>query len=111
MELTRTPGTLILLLAVLLSMSMGLAYASLDRRFDMPIVATVTVKVESPSHVADINDDGKVDGEDLRIVARNIGASPPGEVRGDVDGSHVVDVSDLAFVARYFKPVGEASTS
>ena len=82
----------------------GLAYAGLDREFDLPIQATVNVKIVSPAEAAeaaDVNGDGKVDGVDLRIVARNLGMTVVEDVRVDVDKNGVVNVLDLAFVGRF----------
>ena len=78
----------------------GLAYAALDREFDLPIQATV--KIVSPTEAADVNGNGKVDGADLRIVARNVGLTVPEDIRADVDGNQVVDILDLTFVALLF---------
>ncbi len=86
--------------AVGLVLTAGLAYGALvNRQFDLPITATVTVK--SAFAAADVNDDGRVDEVDLKLVARNLGISPPADIGADVDGNLVVDVYDLAFVARY----------
>ena len=83
----------------------GLAYAAVNNKeFDVPIQATVTVKIASAAEAADVNGDGQVDGKDLKIVSRNLNTTvPPGDERADVDKSGRVGVRDLAFVARFFK--------
>lgn len=85
-------------------MAIGLAYAAKDREFDLPVTATVTLKIQSAEEAADINNDGKVDAADLAIVARNISSSPVLDGRADVDKNGKVDVFDLGFVALHFDP-------
>ena len=91
-----------LAVSVIVGITLGSAYAVLDRTFDLPISATVTVSVASELEAADVNDDGKVDGADLVIVTRNVGPDRPTDPRADVDNNGVVDVYDLTFVARHF---------
>ena len=93
-----TPKIVIALGVLVVLLAGGMAYAGLDREFNLPIQATVTVKIESPAEAADVNGDGKVDGADLRIVALNIGMVVPGDARADVDNNGVVNILDLAFV-------------
>ena len=81
--------------------ALELADASVNKRFERPLKAAVTLVWESPAESADLDNDGNVDTEDLIIVARNIGSGPLGDARADVDKNGAVDVSDLAFVARY----------
>ena len=95
LKLAIVSGVFLILLAG------GLAYAGIDREFDLPVQATVTVRIESPAQAADVNGDGKVDAADLRIVARNLGMEVSGDVRADVDKNNVVNVLDLALVGRF----------
>ena len=67
-------------------------------RFDLELLATVTVVVDSGASLADVNGDGNVDALDLGLVARHLGTAPPSDPRADPDRDHVVDVQDLALV-------------
>ena len=96
LKLAIVSGVFVILLAA------GLAYAGLDREFDLPVQATVTVRIESPAQAADVNGDGKVDGADLRNVAQNLGMEVAGDVRADVDKNQVIDIFDLVFVALHY---------
>ena len=106
MKLTwkTTLVTLVLMMSAV-GIAAGLAYAAVNNKeFDVPIQATVTVKIASAAEAADVNGDGQVDGKDLKIVSRNLHTTvPPGDERADVDKSGRVGVRDLAFVARFFK--------
>ena len=46
-----------------------------------------------------LNQDGRIDGADLRIVSTHIGLMAGTPAKGDVNGVGVVDPSDLAVVA------------
>ena len=107
MKLTRKMLLVTLVLAAALGASAGFVYAALDRKFDLPVKATVTVKMATAAETADVNGDGIVDSADLMIVVRNLNTSPASDERADVDGSGVVDIGDLAFVARHFMAVIE----
>jgi len=104
MKLTWKTALVALAMSVVVGATIGLAYASLNKEFSLPIMATVTVKMVSAVETADVNKDGKVDGADLGIVTSNLNAAvPPGDARADVAPPlGVVDINDLAFVARYF---------
>ena len=92
-------------LAALAALAAGaVVYAAQEKRFDLPITATVTLVQESATETADVNQDGAVDATDLLIVTRNLNTSPPGDPRADVDKSGAVDIRDLAFVALHFSP-------
>ena len=77
-------------------------YASHEKRYDLPINATVTLVQDSSADAADVNNDGAVNATDLLIVTQNFNTSPPGNPRADVDGNGAVDLKDLAFVAIHF---------
>lgn len=102
MKLSRRAVLATLVVAVAAGATFGLAYALATREFNLSITGTVTVQMVSQAQAADVNGDGVVDGADLRIVASNLGTSPPGDERADIDGNGVVDVLDLALVALYF---------
>ena len=92
-------------LVALLALAAGtVAYAAQEKRFNLPVMATVTLKVQSAAEVADLNVDGAVDARDLLIVTLNINTSPPSDPRADVDKNGAVDIRDLAFVALHFSP-------
>ena len=73
------------------------------RQFDLEVRATVTVVVDPGAGMADVNDDGRVDGEDLALVARYLGWGPPLDPRADADGDQRVDVRDLALVGSHVR--------
>ena len=52
----------------------------------------------------DVNADGRVDREDLRVVAASLGTKPPADPRADVNGDGKVDIGDLVGVAKNFAP-------
>ena len=97
-------------LAVALGMALGLAYADMSSgEFDLPVTATVTLKISSPQTQSDVNKDGKVDADDLAIVARSLAGSQDGDLTADVNGDGLVDVRDLAFVALHFGEVSDTA--
>ena len=102
MNLSRRTVLATLAVAVAVGATFGLVYALVTQEFNLSITGTVTVELVSPEADADVNGDGVVDGADLRIVASNIGVSPPDDPRADVNGDGVVDVLDLVLVALYF---------
>ena len=104
MSFIERAAPLTVAVAAVASMAVGLAYAARDREFDLPVTATVILKIESAVEAADINNDGKVDAADLRIVARNISSSSVLDGRADVDKNGEVNIFDLSFVARHFDP-------
>ena len=77
--------------------------AQYNTSFDLELRATVTVLVDSGESLADVNGDGRVDGADLGLVARYLGAAPPWDAGADADRNHVVDVRDLALVGRHVR--------
>jgi hypothetical protein len=56
------------------------------------------LRVESPSVVGDINEDGRVDRADVAVLALNFGRSSGTRSTGDVDGDGLVTLRDLAIV-------------
>jgi PKD repeat protein len=66
-------------------------------------VKNVTVKILP--HIADLNEDGKVDILDLAIFARAYGSIPGSDrwnPRADLDGNHVVNILDGVVIARSY---------
>jgi PKD repeat protein len=66
-------------------------------------VKNVTVKILP--HIADLNEDGKVDILDLAIFGRAYGSTPGGDrwnPRADLDGNGLVNIKDGAVIARSF---------
>ena len=93
----------VLAVAALMALAAGaVAYAAQEKRFDLPITATVTLVQESAADTADVNQDGAINATDLLIVTRNLNTSPPSNPGADVDKSGAVDIRDLAFVALHF---------
>ena len=80
MKLSRRAVLATLAVAVAAGATFELAYALATQEFNLSI--TVTVQMMSQAQAADVNGDGVVDGADLRIVASNLGTSPPGDERG-----------------------------
>ena len=74
-----------------------------DTRFDLELLATVTVVVDSGASLADVNGDGNVAVLELGLVARHLGTATPSDPRADPDRNHVVDVEDLALVGRHVR--------
>jgi hypothetical protein len=63
----------------------------------------VTVKILP--HIADLNEDGKVDILDLAIFARAYGSIPGGErwnPRADLDRNNVINILDGVVIARSY---------
>jgi PKD repeat protein len=66
-------------------------------------VKNVTVKILP--HIADLNEDGKVDILDLAIFARAYGSIPGSDrwnARADLDGNHVINILDGVVIARSY---------
>ena len=82
--------------------SSAVLYASHEKRYDLPITATINLVHQSGSDAADVDKDGLVNARDLLIVTQNFNTSPPSDPRADVDGNGAVDLKDLAFVAIHF---------
>ena len=91
-----------LTIAVLLvAIGLGIAYAaSVEISRDVP--GAITINFVSIQESADIDGNGKVDRQDLEAVARKLNSRSDGEVREDINHDGIVDVADLAIVARYF---------
>ena len=57
----------------------------------------------------DINEDGKVDQNDLLLVATSLGQSPPTNSRVDVNGDGDVTIADLLLVIEDFEGISDAA--
>ena len=65
--------------------------------------ASITISDVVPTAVlVDIDRNGKVDQQDLKLIARKLTTHPAGVIREDVNRDGIVDVSDLAIVAWHF---------
>ena len=73
-----------------------------DSTMTAEITTTTTIEMLPPPPTPwDVNDDGKVNIQDLVLVARQFGQS--GEsLKGDVNGDGMVDIFDLAAVSSHF---------
>ena len=54
----------------------------------------------------DANNDGKVNLQDLIIVARSYGACPPSDYAADITGDGCVNLNDLVLVGQNYNRVG-----
>ncbi len=66
----------------------------------------LTLTVNQP---ADVNEDGKVDQDDLLLVIKSLGQSDPANSRLDVDGDENVTIADLVLVAEAFENTSNAA--
>ena len=73
----------------------------------MTAEATTTTTIETPPTPWDVNDDGKVNIQDLVLVANQFGESGE-DLKGDVNGDGKVNIQDLVLVASHF---GEDTSS
>ena len=90
------------LVIVVLACALGLsipyaASASISR----PVGGSGTINILPIQASADVDGNGIVDGQDLLAVARKLNTVPAGHAREDVNRDSVIDVIDLAIVARY----------
>ena len=67
----------------------------------MTAEVTVTTTIEMPPPAWDINQDGKINIQDLVLVAGQFGEVGPG-LKGDVNGDGQVNILDLVLVASHF---------
>ena len=67
----------------------------------MTAEVTVTTTIEMPPPAWDINEDGKINIQDLVLVAGQFGEVGPG-LKGDVNGDGQVNILDLVLVASHF---------
>ncbi len=84
-------------------------YAENADGFAIPAMTTVTVpgaKIEG-----DANENGCVDVEDLVLVGRHFGETPPSDPRADVNQDGTVDVGDLIRIGQHFDECVDASTA
>ena len=63
---------------------------------------STSVTEPPPAVPGDVNRDGKVDIEDLRILLASLGTRPPTDPNADVNGDGQVDILDMVEVARNF---------
>ena len=71
-------------------------------RISKLVPGSVNINVISIQAMADVDGNGMVDGQDLLAVAGAIGTQPGDNPPADINRDGVVDVFDLALVARYF---------
>ena len=70
-----------------------------------PVPGRITVNVLSIQASADVDGNGRVDIGDLKEVSRKLNTSTTRRIREDINHDGVVDVVDLAIVARHFGQV------
>jgi hypothetical protein len=69
------------------------------------LLAFVVVQVKAIQLPYDVNGDGKVDTQDLAVVAEAFGSclgKPKWDVKADVNGDGKVDIADLGVIAAHF---------
>ena len=88
-------------MALLAIMVAGISYAA-SVQFSRPIPSTITVNVISIQALADIDGSGIVDDLDLEAIRAKLGTRPDGFLPEDINHDGIVDLFDLAIVARYF---------
>ena len=94
----RTP-----LIAALLALGLGLssAYAA-SVEISRHVPAGLTINVLPIEASADVDGDSRVDRYDLIAVAKKLGTRPARGETADINHDGIIDVVDLAIVARYF---------
>ena len=86
----------------LLALGLAIAYAN-STGISRDVSASITISDVVPTEVlVDIDGNGKVDQQDLKLIARKLNTHPPGVIREDVNRDGIVDVFDLAIVAWHF---------
>ena len=88
-------------MAWLAVMVAGIAYAA-SVQVSRPIPSDITVNVLSIQALADIDGNGIVDDLDLEAIRAKLGTRPNGILPEDINHDGIVDLFDLAIVARYF---------
>ena len=89
------------LMAWLAVMVAGIAYAA-SVQVSRPIPNGITVNVLSIQALADIDGNGIVDDLDLKAIRAKLGTRPNRILPEDINHDGIVDLFDLAIVARYF---------
>lgn len=88
-------------MAWLAVMVAGIAYAA-SVQVSRPIPSGITVNVLSIQALADIDGNGIVDDLDLEAIRAKLGTRPNGILPEAINHDGIVDLFDLAIVARYF---------
>ena len=97
----NTIGTTTLVIAMLvLVLGLSISYATSAQIF-RPVPGSITINLVPIEELADIDGNGKVDHRDLVAVARVLNTRPASDMREDINHDGIIDVFDLAIVARY----------
>ena len=90
----------IIIALVVLAIGIGVVRAGVGQ-ISRPVPGGVTINLLPPHASADIDGNGKIDAQDLLAITGKLNTLAVGDAREDTNHDGVIDVVDLAFVARF----------